>query len=94
MGEESWEQALRWSVRDDFGVSRVVVEVTENGETREYELRRPLEVPRELDGALRVRDSELAALDFLECLVRGIVFQTTHLPTQYASFLPMLAKIS
>jgi len=50
---------LRWSVRDDFGVSRVVVEVTQNGETREVELRRPLDVPRELDGALRLSPADL-----------------------------------
>ena len=50
---------LRWSVRDDFGVSRVVLEVTQDGETVEHELRSPLDVPRELDGALRKSPREL-----------------------------------
>ena len=48
-----------WSVRDDFGIQRVVVEVTQGDETREVELRTPLDAPRDLRGALRVTPREL-----------------------------------
>ncbi len=50
---------VSWSVHDDFGIDRVVLEVTENGTTREFELRRPLDNPRELGGSIRMTPRDL-----------------------------------
>ena len=50
---------LGWSVRDDFGIQRVVVEVTQGGQTREVELRKPLDAPRDLRGSLRMSPRDL-----------------------------------
>ena len=50
---------LGWNVRDDFGIERVVVEVTQGDQTREVELRAPPNTPRELRGALRLTPREL-----------------------------------
>ena len=50
---------IGWNVRDDFGIERVVVEVTQDGETREVELRKPLDAPRDLRGTLRVTPRDL-----------------------------------
>jgi hypothetical protein len=50
---------LPWSARDDFGVSKVVVEVEVGGKKREVPLRQPPDVPRELAGDLSVTPKEL-----------------------------------
>ena len=50
---------LGWNVRDDFGIERVVVEVTQGDQTREVELRAPPDAPRELRGALRLSPRDL-----------------------------------
>lgn len=50
---------IGWSVRDDFGIQRVVVEVTQGDTTREVELRTPLDAPRELQGGLRLTPRDL-----------------------------------
>ncbi len=50
---------LPWAARDDFGVTRVVVEVDEGGRKREVPLRTPPDVPREVGGDLAVTPKEL-----------------------------------
>lgn len=41
-----------WHVHDDYGIRKVVVEVTEGGTTREVALRDPVDVPRDLEGRI------------------------------------------
>lgn len=50
---------LPWSARDDFGVTRVVIEVDERGKKREVPLRTLIDVPRELAGEISVTPREL-----------------------------------
>ncbi|MFN7147228.1 MAG: hypothetical protein ACK4YP_25900, partial [Myxococcota bacterium] len=50
---------LPWAARDDFGVTRVVVEVDQGGKKREVELRAPVDMPRELGGDLAVSPKDL-----------------------------------
>jgi methyl-accepting chemotaxis protein len=53
------EISLPWTARDDFGLTRVVVEVDEGGKKREVEVRAPVDVPRVLDGVLSVTPASL-----------------------------------
>ena len=48
-----------WTARDDFGIARVVAEVNEDGKKHEVEVRKPLEVPRELGGTSSLTPSAL-----------------------------------
>ena len=51
---------VSYSVQDDFGVSRVVLQIEdEDGAVREVVLREPLDAPRELQGTLRMSPREL-----------------------------------
>lgn len=48
-----------WTARDDYGVTRVVVEVKQGGRAREVDLRVPLDAPRTLGEAARLTPREL-----------------------------------
>jgi hypothetical protein len=50
---------IPWHAHDDYGIRKVVIEVTEGGSTREVPLRDPLGVPRDLDDRLMVTPAEL-----------------------------------
>jgi hypothetical protein len=51
--------ALRYSVRDDYGIARVVAEVKVGSEAREVELRTPIGSPRELGDELSLSATDL-----------------------------------
>lgn len=48
-----------WTARDDYGLTRVVVEVRSRGRTDEVELRAPLDVPKTLGDSVRLTPREL-----------------------------------
>lgn len=50
---------IPWHAHDDYGIRKVVIEITEGGVTREVPLRDPLGIPRDLDDRLTVTPAEL-----------------------------------
>ncbi len=50
---------IPWHAHDDYGIRKVVIEITEGGTTREVPLRDPLGVPRDLDDRLMLTPAEL-----------------------------------
>ncbi|MEL6341863.1 MAG: DUF4175 family protein [Myxococcota bacterium] len=50
---------LQWKAQDDFGLERVVLEIEQDGEVREFELRRPLDGDPELSGSVFMTPQEL-----------------------------------
>jgi archaellum component FlaC len=51
--------SIPWHAHDDYGIRKVVIEVTEGGVTREVALRDPLGVPRDLDDHLNLTPADL-----------------------------------
>jgi hypothetical protein len=49
---------LNFSAKDDFGITRLVAEVTVNGKVSVIELRKPIDTPRAVNEALPFRPSE------------------------------------
>jgi len=48
-----------WTAKDDFGLTKVVMEVKQGGRTREVELRTPADVPRTLGERVRLTPADL-----------------------------------
>ncbi len=69
---------LGWNARDDFGIQRVVVEVTQGDETREVELRAPLDSPRDLRGSLGVSPRDLGLKPGESAKLKVVAYDNDH----------------
>ncbi len=67
---------IEWAVDDDFGIARVVLEIEGDGETREVELRSPLDPPRSLDGQVRLSPRELGLSPGSKVTLRVVAIDT------------------
>lgn len=65
---------MRWSVQDDYGIKRVVLEIEQDGVIREVELRTPLDGPTELRGRLRMSPRELGLKPGDEATLRVVAY--------------------
>lgn len=70
---------IEWTVDDDFGVARVVVEIEENGQVREVELRAPLDPPRTLQGQIRLSPRDLGLAPGAKVKLRVVAIDTDRL---------------
>lgn len=67
---------IEWAVDDDFGIARVVLEIEENGQVREIELRNPLDPPRTLAGQVRLSPRELGLSPGTKVTLRVVAIDT------------------
>jgi hypothetical protein len=63
-----------WNAQDDFGLQRVVLEVEQDGEVREFELRRPLDGTAALDGGIRMTPQDLGLRSGSEATLRVVAY--------------------
>ncbi|MFT5680808.1 MAG: hypothetical protein ACI8RZ_001714 [Myxococcota bacterium] len=63
-----------WNAQDDFGLKRVVLEVEQDGEVREYELRRPLDGTSALDGGIRMTPQDIGLGSGSEATLRIVAY--------------------
>ena len=65
---------LAWNARDDFGLKRVVLEIEQDGQVREIELRRPLDGDPELSGAVFMTPEELGLSPGSQAKLRVVAY--------------------
>jgi hypothetical protein len=63
-----------WNAQDDFGLQRVVLEVEQDGEVREYELRRPLDGTSALDGGVRMTPQDIGLSSGSKATLRVVAY--------------------
>ena len=65
---------ILWNAQDDFGLQRVVLEVEQDGQVREYELRRPLDGAAALDGGIRMTPKDVGLGSGSEATLRIVAY--------------------